>query len=68
MFESHEIIALVLALVAALVIIIVFRKWEVRKPRDFYIAFFFIFSGHVFTIAEGVLWHDLFDLLEHSSV
>jgi hypothetical protein len=68
LFSNHEIIDLALGLVAASIIIFVFRKWKVQKPRYFYIAFFFILSGHVFTIVEGVVWKDFFNLLEHSSV
>lgn len=68
MFSGHELLDLVLGLVAASIIIFVFRQWKVRKPGYFYIAFFFIFFGHVFKIAEGIVWRDFFNLLEHSSV
>lgn len=66
MFDVSEIINLVFAVVAALVIIFVFRKLEVRKPASFYAGFSFVLCGYVFTVVEGVLWEDFFNAAEHA--
>lgn len=67
MFAGHEILDLVMGLISALVIIFVFRSWKVRQPQYFYIAYVFVFFGHIFSIVEGVIWMDFFNLLEHLS-
>ncbi|MFC1769696.1 hypothetical protein ACFLZI_01410 [Nitrospirota bacterium] len=66
MFDANEIINLIFALVAVLVIIFVFNKLEVPKPRSLYMGFSFILCGYVFTVIEGVLWRDFFNVIEHS--
>jgi uncharacterized membrane protein len=65
MFEESEIIMLVVALVGAFLLISVFTKRKVVQLRYFYIGFFAIVAASFFTVIEGVLWNDLFNLLEH---
>ncbi|MEE9524899.1 MAG: hypothetical protein V3V59_09155 [Thermodesulfovibrionales bacterium] len=65
MFQESEVITLVVALVGAFLLIFVFTKRKVPELSYFYIGFFSIVAASFFTVIEGVLWNDFFNLLEH---
>lgn len=65
MFEESEIIAMVVAFVGAFLLISVFTKRKVVELRYFYVGFLAIVAASFFTVIEGVIWNDLFNLLEH---
>ena len=68
MVESNELIALFLAM-GGLFFLIPNRKGFERIPGAALLlsAYFLLFLGSVFTVAEGVLFHDFFNLMEHAS-
>ena len=68
MFESNELIALLLA-TGGLLFLIPNRKEFGRLPGASLLlcAYFLLFLGFVFTVAEEVVLYDLFNLLEHVS-
>lgn len=67
MFQESEIIALVVALVGVFLLIFVFARRDVPQLRHFYAAFFAIAAASFFTVVEGVMWENFFNLLEHLS-
>ncbi len=67
MFQESEIIALVVSLVGVFLLIFVFARRDVPQLRHFYAGFFAIAAGSFFTVVEGVMWEDSFNLLEHLS-
>ena len=66
MFQESEIIALVVALVAAFLLFFLFARREIPKLGFFYAGFFCIVAASLFTVVEGVLWNDFFNVLEHA--
>lgn len=68
MVESNELIALLLA-TGGLLFLALNRKGFQRVPGAALLlcAYFLLFLGFVFTVAEGLLLHGLFNLLEHAS-
>lgn len=66
MFNADEVINLVLALIAVLIIIFVFGRMQIRKAAGLFFGFVFIASGYFFTVIEGALWGDFFNVVEHA--
>lgn len=65
MFQESEIINLTLGLIAVFIVFIIFRKNKIPLLRPFTTSFFFLFGSYLFTVIEGVIWHDFLNLLEH---
>ena len=68
MVESNELLALLLA-AGGLLFLTANRKDFGRLPGAAFLlcAYFLLFLGFVFTVAEGFLFYDLFNFLEHAS-
>lgn len=64
-FQESEIVSLAVAL--AFVLSIAFLRRAIRPPRIplIYAGIFSLVGGHVCTVAEGILWYELFNALEH---
>ena len=65
MFHVNEVINLILALISILMIVFIFKKMGLPRLRLLYIGFIFILCGYLFTVIEGVIWLEFFNLLEH---
>ncbi|MFH1672230.1 MAG: hypothetical protein ABIF87_02210 [Pseudomonadota bacterium] len=65
MFQESEIINLILAVISVLMFASIFKKKGLPKLRLIYIGFFFLLGGYLFTVIEGVLRLEFFNLLEH---
>ncbi len=68
-FQESEIANLILGVVSLLILEFVYRDRKRVKTRlkFIYLGFLLIISGYIFTVIEGVLWHDFFNFLEHLS-
>ena len=64
MFQESELINLVLAVFAVSIVSTFFLRRN-RQYRFFYLGFALIVSALVFTVAEGIAYHHVFNLLEH---
>ena len=64
-FQESEIVSLIVAV--AFVVSLAFLRNVIRLPRIplIYAAIFSLMGGHLFTVAEDVIWPDLFNILEH---
>ena len=67
MFQESELIDLGVSLIVLVIVLLTIRKHELPGFVLFYVGFGCIFAAAVFTVLEGVLWHELFDALEHIS-
>jgi len=65
MFQESEIINIILALISILMFAFVFKKMGLPRLRLLYIGFIFMLCGYLFTVIEGVIWLEFFNLLEH---
>jgi len=65
MFQENEVINLILALISILMFAFIFKKMGLPRLRLLYIGFIFILCGYLFTVIEGVIWLEFFNLLEH---
>jgi len=67
MFQDSEVIALVVALVGSFLTVFVLARRSLPQLHPFYAGFFLIVAASIFTVAEGVLWGDALNFLEHLS-
>lgn len=67
MFQESEIVTLGVAVIGALILLFVLSRRKIPRFRFFYIGFFAIVAASFFTVIEGVIWNDFFNLLEHLS-
>lgn len=63
--QASEIVALVLSLTAAGVYWFVLRQDRRPRLQFLYLGALFMIGGCVFTVAEGFLWTDLLNSVEH---
>jgi hypothetical protein len=68
MIQESEIINLILGIIAVLIILLIFRKLNLPSLRFFYAGFAFLLCAYVFTVVEGFIWCDFFNVLEHLSL
>lgn len=66
MLQESEIINLVLACFSILLIFAGLIRNDMERHRFFYIAFFCLTAGLIFTVLEGFFWENFFNFLEHS--
>jgi len=67
MFQESELINLCVSLIVFVIVILTIRKHEIPGFAMYYAGFCCIFAASIFTVAEGVIWHDQFRALEHFS-
>ena len=67
MFQESELINLCVSLITLIIVVSAIRKKQIPDFAWFYTGFCCIFAASVFTILEGVVYHELFDTLEHFS-
>lgn len=67
MFQENEIVNLLLVFASVPVLFFLSRKVRIPAGGLLYLSFGLVLVAYVFTVAEGVLWHDGFNVLEHLS-
>lgn len=67
MFYPNEVASLIFGCIAAVIILLFFRKENLPQFRLVFTAFFFILAANLFTVAEGFLWQEPLNILEHAS-
>jgi len=67
-YQPSEIADLILLIALAPVILGTVRRVSVRWRAAAYVAYAFMAAAYVFTILEGFVYPDLFNLLEHWSL
>jgi len=67
MFQESELINLCVSLITFIIVVSAIRKNQIPDFAWFYAGFCCIFAASVFTVVEGVVYHELFDTLEHFS-
>ena len=65
MFQESEIVNLGFGFASLIVVFYLSKRFEIPKSKYVYAGFSFILLAYVFTVIEGVVFHDLFDNLEH---
>jgi hypothetical protein len=64
-YQPSEIASLVLLLALGPVIMAALPRLLPKVPRSGYVAFFAMLGAYIFTIAEGFVFPDAFNMLEH---
>lgn len=65
MIQESEVVVFVFGVAAAFILFFLFRTtWIPRRPW-FVAGFLMLVSAYGFTLVEDLLWHDLFNTLEH---
>jgi len=67
-FEPSEIVNLVLLLTLAPMVLVAVRRSLPSMPASVLVAVGAMVSAYVFTILEGFMFTDLFNLIEHASL
>lgn len=67
MFYPNEIANLLFGIVGTILLFLLFRKAGIPRFRLLASAFLLILAANLLTVAEGVLWGDFLNLLEHMS-
>jgi len=65
MFQESEIITLIMGIVGICILFTSLKRFRFPGAEYFKAGFTVLFLSYVFTVAEGVLWQNLFNLLEH---
>ena len=68
MVQVNELINLLLTLSGTLLFFAFSRGYQLPPFRWFYTGFFMVLLSDLFTVLEGLLWFDLFNILEHGSM
>jgi hypothetical protein len=66
-YQESEIVDLVMAVFLTPILFVVFRTVYLAGRRWFVAGYLAVVSGYVFTVVEGYVAPDLFNLLEHAS-
>ena len=67
MYYPNEVASLIFGVIAAVIILLFFRKENLPRFGLIFTAFFFILAANLFTVAEGFLWQEPLNILEHAS-
>jgi len=67
MFQESELINLCISLISFIIVSLTISKHEIHGLRLLYAGLCCIFAASIFTVAEGVVLHELFNTLEHMS-
>lgn len=65
MVQESEVINLLIAAFALVIVEVVFRRRRLPELSFFYAGFFFLVGAYVFTVLEGVFWGGFLNGLEH---
>lgn len=65
MFYPNELASLIFGIIAAAVVFLFFRKERLPRFGSLYAAFLMILAANFFTVIEGALWGEFFNILEH---
>ncbi|MBI5017645.1 MAG: hypothetical protein HZB55_19420 [Deltaproteobacteria bacterium] len=68
MVQENELINLLMGLAALPALLLLARHGRTPRLPFFYAGFGAVLAAYVFTIIEGLLWFDVFNLLEHLSL
>jgi hypothetical protein len=66
-YYPNEVASLIFGFIAAVIILLLFRKKDLPRFRLIFTAFLFILAANFFTVAEGFLLPELLNILEHVS-
>lgn len=66
MFQENEIVNLLIAFASIPVLFHLGRRVRLAAAGNLlYIGFALILAAYVFTVVEGIFWHNAFNILEH---
>lgn len=66
-FQANEVASFVFGIIAAVIVLSFILREKLPSLRLVYAGFFAILAANFFTVIEGVLWGEVFNLLEHLS-
>ena len=67
MFQINEVMALVFCLIGAVLLVFLVNRKAIPAYPRFIASFFCVVASNVFTVAEGFVFYDAFNLMEHFS-
>jgi hypothetical protein len=65
MFQESEIVTLIMGIIGICILFTSVKRFRFPGAEYFKGGFTVLFLSYVFTVVEGVLWQDLFNLFEH---
>lgn len=65
MIQISEVLNLIFDSIGLVIIIILYRYRVVPRYLYIFIGFACVWAGNVCTVAEGFMWYDVFNLMEH---
>jgi len=68
MIQVNELINLLLTLAGTVLFYVFSRGYQLPTFRLLYAGFFMVLLSDLFTVLEGLLWFNLFNILEHGAL